>query len=104
MKVTAKNIHNVQVEIQAGRHTFVADEPRDVGDDAGLAQENRGTKVTANIIRVQTIDVKHQRDLEPSPKNISWTTPEEIAAAVQYLIADEAGLVNGVRMPPYGSP
>lgn len=35
MKVTARNTHNVQVEIEAGRHTFVADEPLGVGDDAG---------------------------------------------------------------------
>ena len=35
MKVTDRNIQNVQVEIEAGRHTFVADEPLDVGDDAG---------------------------------------------------------------------
>jgi len=69
-----------------------------------LAQENRGTGVTANVIRVQTIDVKHQRDLEPTSKNSSWTTPEEIAAAVQYLISDEAAAVNGIRMPLYGSP
>jgi NAD(P)-dependent dehydrogenase (short-subunit alcohol dehydrogenase family) len=69
-----------------------------------LAQENCGTGVTANIIRVQTIDVKHQRDMEPTSKNISWTTPEEIAAAVRYLISDEAAVVNGIRMPLYGSP
>lgn len=69
-----------------------------------LAQENRGTGVTANIIRVQTIDVKHQRDQEPTSKNISWTTPEEIAGAVQYLVSDDAGMVNGARMPLYGSP
>jgi len=35
MKVTAKNTQNVRVEIQAGRHTFVADELLGVGDDAG---------------------------------------------------------------------
>jgi len=69
-----------------------------------LAQENRGTGVTANIIRVQTIDVKHQRDQEPTSKNISWTTPEEIAGAVQYLISDDAGMVNGARMPLFGKP
>jgi len=35
MKVTAKNTHNVQVEIQTGRRKFVADEPFGVGDDTG---------------------------------------------------------------------
>ncbi len=35
MIVTAKSSTNVQVRIKAGRHEFIADEPLDVGDDAG---------------------------------------------------------------------
>ncbi len=35
MSVTARSSTNVQVEIAAGRHRFIADEPLDVGDDAG---------------------------------------------------------------------
>lgn len=35
MRVIAKNIKNVQVEIKAGSHTLLADEPLGVGDDAG---------------------------------------------------------------------
>ena len=69
-----------------------------------LAQEVKGSGVTANIIRVQTIDVKHQRDQEPSPKNAFWTTPDEIAAAIFFLCSEEGGMVNGARIPLYGSP
>lgn len=69
-----------------------------------LAQEIKGSGVTANILRVQTIDVMHQRDQEPSPQNAFWTTPEEIAAAIFYLSSDEGGMVNGARIPLYGSP
>lgn len=35
MKVNARNTKNLQVEINAGRHTLISDEPQDVGDDAG---------------------------------------------------------------------
>lgn len=35
MKVTAKNIKNYQVQIEAGNHSFIADEPLGVGDDVG---------------------------------------------------------------------
>lgn len=35
MKVVARNVQNVQVEIMAGAHTLLADEPLGVGDDAG---------------------------------------------------------------------
>ena len=69
-----------------------------------LAEELKGTGVTANALRVRTIDVQHARDNQPSPKTASWTTPEEIAAAVLYLCSDEAGTVNGTRIPLYGSP
>lgn len=69
-----------------------------------LAEEYKGTGVTANVLRVRTIDVKHERDTQPSPKTVSWTTPEEISAAIQYLCSDEAGMINGARLPLYGSP
>lgn len=35
MKVVARSLANVQVEISAGQHQFVADEPLGVGDDQG---------------------------------------------------------------------
>jgi len=35
MKVIARNARNVQVEITAGSHTLLADEPLGVGEDAG---------------------------------------------------------------------
>jgi NAD(P)-dependent dehydrogenase (short-subunit alcohol dehydrogenase family) len=68
-----------------------------------LAEEYKGTGVTANVLRVRSIDVKHERDNQPSPKTASWTTPEEIAAAILYLCSDQAGMVNGARIPLYGS-
>jgi putative redox protein len=36
MIITAKSSTNVQVQINAGRHEFIADEPLGIGDDAGL--------------------------------------------------------------------
>jgi len=69
-----------------------------------LAEELKGTGVTANILRVRTIDVKHERDRQPSEKTAAWTTPEEIASAIRYLSSDEGGTVNGARIPLYGSP
>ncbi|MFU8771060.1 MAG: SDR family NAD(P)-dependent oxidoreductase [Anaerolineales bacterium] len=69
-----------------------------------LAEEYKGTGVTANVLRVRSIDVKHERDTQPSPKTVSWTTPQEIVAAILYLCSDEAGVINGARIPLYGSP
>ena len=69
-----------------------------------LAQELKWTGVTTNILLVKTIDVKHQREQEPTAKNAAWSTPEEISAAILYLVSDEASQVNGARLPLFGSP
>ena len=69
-----------------------------------LAEELKHTGVTANVLRVRSIDVEHKREREPSAKNASWTTPEEIVAALLYLCSDEANRVNGARIPLYGAP
>ena len=67
-----------------------------------LAQELKGTGVTANIILVRGIDVDHRRDREPTLDNAQSSTPEEIAATIMYLCSDEAHTVNGARIPLYG--
>lgn len=69
-----------------------------------LAQEVKDAGVTANVIVVKKIDVAHERDRAPTPKNASWTTPEEIASMILFLCSDEAQMVNGARIPLYGSP
>ncbi len=67
-----------------------------------LAEEVKSSGVTANILVVRTIDVQHERDRARTAKNASWTTPEEIAAAILYLCSDAAQVVNGARIPLYG--
>ncbi|HUV15107.1 MAG TPA: SDR family oxidoreductase [Pelolinea sp.] len=71
---------------------------------ATLAEEMKGAGVTANVVRVRIIDEDHQREKNPSAENASWTTPEEISAALEYLCSEEGGTVNGARIPLYGSP
>jgi NAD(P)-dependent dehydrogenase (short-subunit alcohol dehydrogenase family) len=69
-----------------------------------LAEELKYTGVTANILRVRTIDVRHERETSRTPKNVFWTTPEEIVSAIEYLCSEDGGVVNGARLPLYGSP
>lgn len=35
MAITARSLENYQVEINAGNHRFISDEPAGIGDDAG---------------------------------------------------------------------
>lgn len=65
-----------------------------------VAEEVRGTGVTANVLHVRAIDMDgaHDRGAGKALK----TTPDEIAAAILYLCSEEAGVVNGARIPLTG--
>lgn len=68
-----------------------------------VAREVAGSGVTVNLVLVRQIDVNHERDANPSPKNAWWTTPEEISATLQHLLSEEASAVNGAKIPLYGN-
>ena len=55
-----------------------------------LADEFKGTDITANVIQVKSIDVKG---------TAKGTSPEEIVSAMLYLCSEEASKVNGTRLP-----
>ena len=58
-----------------------------------LAKELEGTGVTTNVILVESIDAGDTG---------AGTTPDEIAALLQFLCSDEAAKINGARIPSYG--
>ena len=68
-----------------------------------LSQELKGTGVTANLLQARSIDARREKISNPTPDNAGWTTPEELSAAIQYLLSDEAGTISGARIPLYGS-
>jgi NAD(P)-dependent dehydrogenase (short-subunit alcohol dehydrogenase family) len=68
-----------------------------------LSQELIGTGVTANLLQAKTIDVQRKKVSAPSADNAYWTTPEELTAAIMYLLSDAAGTVNGAKIPLFGS-
>jgi NAD(P)-dependent dehydrogenase (short-subunit alcohol dehydrogenase family) len=57
-----------------------------------LAEEFKDSGLTANVIQVKSIDTKDAG---------KGTTPAEIVSAMTYLFSDEAGKVNGARIPLY---
>jgi NAD(P)-dependent dehydrogenase (short-subunit alcohol dehydrogenase family) len=68
-----------------------------------LSQELKGSCVTANLLQAKTIDSKREKISNPGPDNFPWTTPEELTAAIIYLLSDEAGTINGAKIPLFGS-
>jgi 3-oxoacyl-[acyl-carrier protein] reductase len=63
-----------------------------------LAQEVKGTGVTANAIQVKSIETAPPDPAKPR----TGTSPDEIAAALLWLCSDEAGATNGARIPVFG--
>ncbi|MBI5932698.1 MAG: SDR family oxidoreductase [Chloroflexi bacterium] len=57
-----------------------------------LAEETRGTGVTANILHVNSIDAKGKG---------KGTSPKEIVAKMEYLCSEEASDVTGMRLAIY---
>jgi len=68
-----------------------------------LSQELRGTGVTANLLQARSIDARREKLSAPTAANSSWTTPEELSAAVLYLLSEEAGTVSGAKLPMFGA-
>lgn len=68
-----------------------------------VAEEVKGSGVTANAIRVRAIDAKREKLSAPSSKNAFWTTPEAIAEAMLFLCSETGGMLNGARLPLHGS-
>jgi NAD(P)-dependent dehydrogenase (short-subunit alcohol dehydrogenase family) len=69
-----------------------------------LAQELKRTGVTANLLLVTAIDSKREKLSAPAASNANWSTPEELSAAVMFLLSDEAATINGARLPMNGAP
>jgi NAD(P)-dependent dehydrogenase (short-subunit alcohol dehydrogenase family) len=57
-----------------------------------LAEELKENGITANIIQIRAIDVENKGN---------GATPEVIVAAMQYLFSEQAGKVNGAKIPLY---
>lgn len=57
-----------------------------------LAEEYKESGLTANVIHVKSIDIKGEG---------KGTSPAEIVSAMEYLFSEDAGKVNGARIPLY---
>ena len=63
-----------------------------------LAQELKGSGVTANCVQVKSIETAPPDPAKPR----AGTTPAEIAAALLWLCSDEADATNGARIVAFG--
>jgi NAD(P)-dependent dehydrogenase (short-subunit alcohol dehydrogenase family) len=68
-----------------------------------IAEETRGTSVTANVIAPSTLDTPANRRAMPDADPARWVGPEDVAASIAYLASEEAGQLRGAWLPVYGS-
>lgn len=68
-----------------------------------MAAEGKSKGVTANLVMVRNLDTPKGRAEAPPRANFAtWTKPAEVAETMLYLCSDEAGAINGARIPLYG--
>lgn len=68
-----------------------------------IAEECRGTGVTANVIVPSTIDTPQNRAAWPDAPHDKWVAPATVAATISWLVSNAAGDVRGAWLPVYGS-
>ena len=67
-----------------------------------IAEEVRGSGITANAIAPSIIVTEANRASMPSADISRWVTPEEIASLVLFLCSDEARSISGNVLKVYG--
>jgi NAD(P)-dependent dehydrogenase (short-subunit alcohol dehydrogenase family) len=67
-----------------------------------IAEETRGTGITANAIAPSIIMTEANRQSMPDADFSTWVTPEEIARLILYVCSDEARSMSGNTMKIYG--
>ncbi len=68
-----------------------------------IAEENRGSDVTANVVAPSTIDTPANRDSIPGADPSVWVPPADLAVTVTFLASEEAGQLRGAWLPVFGS-
>jgi len=67
-----------------------------------IADEVRGTGITANAIAPSIILTAANKNSMPDADSSRWVTPEEIAALIAFLCSDEARSISGNVIRIYG--
>lgn len=67
-----------------------------------IADEVKGSGVTANVILPSVIDTPANREMFPDPDVDAWVPPERIAQLMKFLCTDAGASINGARLPIYG--
>lgn len=67
-----------------------------------IAQETKGTRVTANAVLPSVIDTAANREAMGSDEADQWVTPQSLAQVIAFLASEAAADLRGAAVPVYG--
>jgi NAD(P)-dependent dehydrogenase (short-subunit alcohol dehydrogenase family) len=68
-----------------------------------IADETKGTNITANTVLLSIIDTPANRAAMGADKASQWVTPDAIARVISLLASESAADIRGAVIPVYGS-
>lgn len=68
-----------------------------------VANELRGTEITANALLPSLINTPATREAMPYSDYVDWPSPDEIAAVIDFMLSDDSAVLNGATVPVYGN-
>lgn len=68
-----------------------------------IADETKGTNITANVVLPSIIDTPTNREAMGSEQADKWVKPESLAQVICFLASEAAKDIRGAAVPVYGS-
>lgn len=68
-----------------------------------IADETKGTNITANVVLPSTLDTPANRQAMGEENTDKWVKPESLAQVICFLASEAAKDVRGAAIPVYGS-
>jgi NAD(P)-dependent dehydrogenase (short-subunit alcohol dehydrogenase family) len=87
----------------AGQAAYSAAKAGVLAFTQSLAEETKGTKVTANTVLPSIIDTEANREAMGSKESHKWVKPESLAEIICFLASEAAGDLRGAAIPVYGN-
>ena len=91
------------VDNPAGQAAFNIAKAGVVSLTKSVANELRGTEITANALLPSLIDTAATRAAMPYADYVDWPTPDQIASVIAFMLSDDAAVLNGATVPVYGN-